>query len=125
MAEYNIIPLMESTAPATINDTVTRNDDYAVNTDKRWLIGIIELEAGAQDVDLDVDIQVDRDGGGYNTIWDPQIDNFRFIAVHLATKYPRSVELEDGDTLRIKWVNTSGGNITLCGSRVYIIESDL
>jgi|SRR3990167_7465414 len=124
MAAINVRPQMTSTTTASLATATTADHPYTVPAGKRWLFDVIELEADTQHANLDVDIQFGPGGAGYANIW-PQEDDFRKVAVHLASKYPRAPEAEAGDVIRVHWNNTSGSTITNCISRLFYIERDI
>ncbi len=115
MAAINILPKMLTTS--TIAGAGGVNHDYTVPGGKRWLLDYIETEFGVSNVGNTVDIEHPAGTG----IW-PQIGNFLKMNVDLASRYPRAVELEAGDVLRLAFARAAASTAM---SRVYIIERDI
>lgn len=93
------------------------NDDHTVPAGKRWLVDYIETEFGVQAAGNKVDIQHPV---GTN-IW-PQEPDFLKRGFDLGVRFPRAIELEENDVLRI--VFTRGTSSTV-QAWVYIMERDL
>lgn len=115
MAAISIFPRRETTTTGASTSTI--NHDYTVTTDKRWLIGIIEVGCGTPASNNTVDIQHPT---GTN-IWDQFAPPFK-VRIDPTSLYPRAIELESGDVLRLAFTRGTSTTVT---SAVHIIESDI
>ena len=119
MAAINIHPYRLVTTTAAGTSTITT--DLTVPAGKRIILDVIELKFGTSAANNTVDIQTAKAGSGYANIW-PQITTFVYTAVDLASMFPRTIELEATDVLRI--IHTRGTSST-CESILYYISRDI
>jgi len=119
MAAINIIPYLKTTSTAA--GTTTIDHDYTVPASKRWIVDYIEIILSVANANNDIDIKVSDSGGAYANII-PQFDNVNYSGVHLSSYFPRAIELEASDVLRIEFTR---GTSTTVQSNIYLIERDI
>lgn len=117
-ADNTVIHLVEKAA-----GTTTISYDFTVPAGKRWIIDIIEAGFGTANANNTLNIFTDAETAGvYKEIWAQQ-SNFTKIIADFAARYPRNIELEAGDVLRLRFVR--GTSSTIVGVRIFVLESDL
>ena len=116
MANIDIIPVMHEVITGAGTSTITT--DLTPATGDRMLVDTIELEFGVAAVGNTVDIQFGENGAGHANII-PQFGNFRFTRIHLSSWFPRAIEFEETDDLRIVQIR---GTSSACELRIYYIQ---
>ena len=122
MAEINIRPKLEDDGGVTASNQVTQTADFTPDAAKRYLIDTIEVQFAVQHASNTCDIQYGPAGANWVNII-PQFGNFKYVRIHLASWFPRAVEIEGLDDLRVVMTKGGGTNTTSL-VRVYLIERD-
>ena len=122
MAEINIRPILFDDGGVTASNQVTQTADLTPAATKRALIDTIEVQFSVAHASNTCDIQYGPAGASHVNII-PQFGNFKYTRIHLASWFPRAVEIEGLDDLRIIMTKGGGTNTTSL-VRIYYIERD-
>ena len=121
MANIDIIPVMAPYSTTTGSTTITYT--LACPANKRLLLDTIEIEYGTAHASNVCNIKFEENGTGGSANIIPEFGNFRFTRIHLASWFPRAVEMEELDELTIVLVR-SGADSTLVANIFYIQRAE-
>ena len=121
MANINIIPVMKEQTESSAGTEITVS--VVCPSGKRILLDTIECEFGTSHASNVVNIKFEENGpSGSPANIIPVFGDFRYTRIHLASWFPRAVEMEETDELQVIFTRSGADSTLAC--RIFYIQRD-